>query len=137
MVQFYVATPALGFSAATLNGAAATFGAQLATATAAVNAVVGSSWTGPAADAFAEEWALFLEAAGATQVALMSVATRVQSAQASYDTVETGNSGSIRSGRITYQGPGSRGGGPAETTRQAPVTFGNQAATGTTETSTA
>ncbi|WP_144876497.1 WXG100 family type VII secretion target [Microbacterium sp. 1.5R] len=106
MVQFHVSTPALGFSAASMTGAVAQFDAQLAQVTAAVNAVVGSTWTGSAADAFLEEWTSFLTSAGVTREALMSIAARLQSGQSTYEGNEAQLTVASRSSNVNIRVPG-------------------------------
>ncbi|KNY05424.1 WXG100 family type VII secretion target [Microbacterium sp. GCS4] len=110
MVQFHVSTPALGFSAASMTGAVAQFDAQLAQVTAAVNAVVGSTWTGSAADAFLEEWTSFLASAGVTREALMSIAARLQSGQSTYEGNEAQLTVAARSSNVNIRMPGTTGG---------------------------
>ncbi|MFT4220236.1 MAG: WXG100 family type VII secretion target [Microbacterium sp.] len=110
MVQFAVTTPALGFSAASMTGAVAQFDAQLNQVSAAVNAVVGSTWTGSAADAFAEEWDAFLASAAVTRESLASIAMRLQLAQGGYDSNEAQVTAGARSSRVNVQVPGSGGG---------------------------
>lgn len=111
MVQFHVSTPALGFSASSMTGAVAQFDAQLAQVTAAVNAVVGSTWTGSAADAFLAEWTEFLNSAGVTREALMSIAVRLQSGQSTYDGNEAQLTAASRSSNVNIRMPGTGGGG--------------------------
>jgi WXG100 family type VII secretion target len=109
VVQFHVSTPALGFSAASMTGAVAQFDAQLAQVTAAVNAVVGSTWTGSAADAFLEEWTSFLSSAGVTREALMSIAARLQSGQSNYEGNEAQLTAASRSSNVNIRMPGTTG----------------------------
>ncbi|MFJ4223978.1 WXG100 family type VII secretion target [Microbacterium sp. NPDC089695] len=109
-MQFHVSTPALGFSAASMTGAVAQFDAQLAQVTAAVNAVVGSTWTGSAADAFLEEWTSFLSSAGVTREALMSIAARLQSGQSTYEGNEAQLTAASRSSTVNIRMPGTTGG---------------------------
>lgn len=111
MVQFHVSTPALGFSAASMTGAVAQFDAHLAQVSAAVNAVVGASWTGSAADAFLEDWTSFLASAGITREALVSIAMRLHSAQNSYEGNEAQVTSSARSSTVNVRMPGKPGGG--------------------------
>lgn len=129
MVQFHVSTPALGFSAASMTGAVAQFDAQLAQVTAAVNAVVGSTWTGSAADAFLEEWTSFLASAGVTREALMSIAARLQGGQSSYEGNEAQLTAASRSSNVNIRMPGTTGGrgGSAQATPAAFQTEGVQA----------
>lgn len=115
MVQFHVSTPALGFSASSMTGAVAQFDAQLAQVTAAVNAVVGSTWTGSAADAFLEEWTAFLTSAGVTREALMSIAMRLQSGQSTYDGNEAQLTAASRSSTVNIRVPGTGGNGGGNT----------------------
>jgi len=115
MVQVSVTTPALGFSAASMTGALANFDAQLAQAAAAVNAVVGSTWTGSAADAFITEWNAFLQSANLTRDALASIAMRLHGAQAAYESNEAVLVAAARSSRVNAQtrtgaGSGTSGG---------------------------
>jgi WXG100 family type VII secretion target len=123
VVQFHVSTPALGFSASSMTGAVAQFDAQLAQVTAAVNAVVGSTWTGSAADAFLEEWTGFLTSAGVTREALMSIAMRLQSGQSTYDGNEAQLTAASRSSNVNIRVPGNggngNGGGPQASAVQA------------------
>lgn len=111
MVQFHVSTPSLGFSAASMTGAVAQFDAQLAQVAAAVNAVVGSTWTGSAADAFLEEWTAFLASAGVTREALMSIAARLQSGQSTYEGNEAQLTAVSRSSNVNIRMPGTTGSG--------------------------
>lgn len=123
MVQFHVSTPALGFSASSMTGAVAQFDAQLAQVTAAVNAVVGSTWTGSAADAFLEEWTSFLTSAGVTREALMSIAVRLQSGQTTYDGNEAQLTASSRSSNVNIRVPGTGGSGGGNTQAASAATF--------------
>ncbi|MFB4351366.1 WXG100 family type VII secretion target [Microbacterium sp. CR_7] len=123
MVQFHVSTPALGFSAASMTGAVAQFDAQLAQVTAAVNAVVGSTWTGSAADAFLEEWTSFLTSAGVTREALMSIAARLQSGQSTYEGNEAQLTVASRSSNVNIRVPGVGGGNGGAQASAAPATF--------------
>ena len=90
MVRFSVSTPTLGYSASSLNTAVGLFDAQIAQATAAVNAVVGASWTGSASDEFAQAWTAWLATAELTRAALLDVATLLQGAQVTYEVTESG-----------------------------------------------
>lgn len=114
MAQFHVSTPALGYSAGAMTTAVAQFDAQLAQVTAAVNAVVGSTWTGSAADAFLLEWTSFLTSAGVTREALVSIATRLQTSQGAYEGNEAQLTASTRSSSVSARAPmvggGSSGG---------------------------
>lgn len=106
MVQFSITTPSLGFSASAMTSALAQFDAQVAQATSSVNAVVGASWTGSAADAFLADWNDFLLSATATREALASVAMRLQTAQSAYESTESQLVAASRSSRVAAQGPG-------------------------------
>lgn len=109
MVQFHVSTPSLGFSAASMTGAVAQFDAQLAQVSAAVNAVVGSTWTGTAADAFLAEWTSFLSSAAVTREALVSIASRLHVAQGTYDGMEAQLTATARSSTVNVKVPGTAG----------------------------
>lgn len=109
MAHFVVSTPALGFSAASMMNAAGMLDAQIQQAQGVVNAVVGGTWTGDAADAFVEEWTSFISSALVTRTALLSIATRLQAAQSTYETTESQIVTSTRSARVTINQPGKDG----------------------------
>jgi WXG100 family type VII secretion target len=88
MSQFRVSTPALGYSAAAMSAALADFDAHVAQVSASVNAVVGASWSGSAADAFAESWSGWLSDAALTRAALADIVLRLQSAGSAYELTE-------------------------------------------------
>jgi uncharacterized protein YukE len=118
-VQFYVSTPALGFSAASMTSAVAQFDAQLAQISATVNAVVGATWTGSAADAFLEEWTSFLASAALTRESIVSIATRLHAAQAGYDGNEGQLTAASRSSTVSIRMPGTSGGNSTTESAQA------------------
>ncbi|UYO98776.1 WXG100 family type VII secretion target [Microbacterium sp. M28] len=122
-MQFHVSTPALGYSASAMTGAVAQFDAQLAQVNAAVNAVVGATWTGSAADAFLEEWTAFLTSAGLTRESLVSIAARLQAAQGGYEGNEAQLTTSARSSTVNVRTPSTGGGGArqSETAEARPV----------------
>jgi len=95
MSQFSVDTSAVGYTAASMSTALATFDAHVAAVSAAVNGVVGASWTGDAADTFATAWASWLTSADITRLALTGIVADLQYAQATYEgtdrTIETQN----------------------------------------------
>lgn len=109
-MQFQVSTPAMGYSAGAMAGAATDFDTHLATATAVVNRIVGVTWTGAAADAFLEEWNAFLTSTGATRDALVSISTRLYAAQGGYEANEASVVAAARSSNIRGSMPGSSGG---------------------------
>lgn len=88
MVQFSVDTSAVGYTAASMSSALAQFDAQVASVTSAVNAVVGSSWSGEAANAFAEAWSTWLQASELTRMGLAGIVADLQVAQSGYETTE-------------------------------------------------
>jgi len=96
MVQFSVDTSAVGYTAASMSAALAQFDAQVAAVTGAVNGVVGSSWSGEAADAFAEAWATWLQCAEMTRLGLSGIVADLQAAQGGYETTEAGVQSSTR-----------------------------------------
>ena len=89
MSQFRVSTPSLGYSAASIAAALAEFDARVSQVTAAVNGVVGSSWDGEAAEAFSGGWTSWLQSANLTRAALVDIAARLHTAEASYEIVES------------------------------------------------
>lgn len=93
-----------------MTGAVAQFDAQLAQISATVNAVVGATWTGSAADAFLEEWTSFLASAALTRESIVSIATRLHAAQAGYDGNEGQLTAASRSSTVNIRMPGSSGG---------------------------
>lgn len=103
MSQFSVSTPALGYSAAAMSGALADFDARVAQASASVGAIVGASWTGAAADAFAEAWQEWLSDAAVTRAALADIAARLVQAEGAYEATESRISASARSSAVTTQ----------------------------------
>jgi len=109
MVHVVVSTPALGLSAAAIMNSVALLDAQIVQAQGVVNAVAGGTWTGEAADAFAEEWTSFVSSAVLTRTALMSIATRLQAAQSTYEVTENQIVTSTRSARVTINQPGKDG----------------------------
>ena len=90
MSQFSVDTSAVGYTAASMSSALATFDAQVASVAAAVNGVVGASWSGDAADTFASAWASWLASAEVTRLALADIAATLQYSQAVYEATDTG-----------------------------------------------
>ncbi|MGO2518528.1 MAG: WXG100 family type VII secretion target [Microbacterium sp.] len=109
MAHFVVSTPSLGFSAASMMNAAGMLDAQILQAQGVVNAVAGGTWTGDAADAFIEEWTSFINSATVTRTALMSIATRLQAAQSTYEVTENQIVTSTRSARVSITQPGKDG----------------------------
>ncbi|MDQ0644068.1 WXG100 family type VII secretion target [Microbacterium murale] len=109
MAHFVVSTPSLGFSAASMMNAAGMLDAQIQQAQSVVNAVAGGTWTGDAADAFVEEWNSFITSAGLTRMALLSIATRLHGAQATYETTESQIVTATRSARVSINQPGKDG----------------------------
>ncbi|GAB3127789.1 WXG100 family type VII secretion target [Glaciibacter psychrotolerans] len=89
MSQFRVSTPSLGYSAASITAALAEFDAHVSQVTAAVNGVVGNSWEGEASEAFSGGWTSWLQSAGMTRAALADIATRLHTAESSYEIVES------------------------------------------------
>jgi len=88
MVQFSVDTSAVGYTAASMSSALSQFDAQVAAVTSAVNGVVGSSWSGEAADAFSQAWATWLQSAELTRLGLAGIVSDLQVAQGGYETTE-------------------------------------------------
>lgn len=104
MSQFSVETAALGYTAASMTTALGVFDGQLASVSAAVNAVVGASWSGEAADAFATAWASWLTSAEYTRLALADIAATLQVGQGTYESVDTGlaaQSQAVRDGLVS------------------------------------
>lgn len=97
MSQFSVDTSAVGYTAASMSAALTQFDAQVAAVSAAVNGVVGSSWSGEAADAFAEAWSTWLRSAELTRLGLAGIVADLNTAQGTYEVTEaTVQSGSQR-----------------------------------------
>jgi WXG100 family type VII secretion target len=90
MSQFTVDTTAVGYTAASISTALATFDAQVASVAAAVNGVVGASWSGEAATTFATAWSQWLASAEITRIALADISATLQYAQATYESTDTG-----------------------------------------------
>lgn len=109
MVNFVVSTPSLGFSAATMTDAAAMLDMQIQQAQGVISAVVGGTWTGEAADKFLEEWQGFVASAALTRTALISIATRLQAAQSTYEVTESQLVTAAGSARVTITQPGRDG----------------------------
>jgi WXG100 family type VII secretion target len=90
MSQFSVDTTAVGYTAASISTALATFDAQVASVAAAVNGVVGASWSGEAATAFSTAWSQWLASAEITRIALADISATLQYTQATYESTDTG-----------------------------------------------
>ena len=91
MVQYSVDTSAVGYTAASMSAALAQFDAQVAAVNAAITGIVGSSWTGDAADAFGTAWASWQQSAAFTRLGLAGIVADLHVAQGAYDTVEQQN----------------------------------------------
>ena len=89
MSQFSVDTTAVGYTAASISTALATFDAQVASVAAAVNGVVGASWSGEAATTFASAWAQWLASAEVTRLALADISATLQYSQATYESTDS------------------------------------------------
>lgn len=109
MVHFVVSTPSLGFSAAAMFEAAATLDMQITQAQGVVDAVVGGTWKGDAADKFLESWQGFVTSASLTRTALMGIATKLQAAQSTYEVTEGQIVSSTQSTRVSITQPGADG----------------------------
>ena len=88
MSQFSVETSVVGYTAGSMSTALATFDGQVAAVAAAVNSVVGASWSGDAADAFATAWASWLASADVTRLALADISSTLQYSQATYESTD-------------------------------------------------
>lgn len=106
MGQFSVSTPALGYSAAAMSAAVAQFDGHVSQISGVVSSVVGASWTGEAADAFAESWAEWQSNAGITRDALIDIVARLQGAEGAYVTTETQVAAASRSSNVTTRREG-------------------------------
>jgi len=88
MVQFSVDTSAVGYTAASMSSALAQFDAQVAAVASAVNGVVGASWSGQAADTFAQAWASWVQSAELTRLGLAAIVADLHYAQTTYESTE-------------------------------------------------
>lgn len=89
MVQFSVRTDSLGYTAASLSSALAQFDAQISAVSATVNGVVGGSWSGEAAEQFAQAWHEWLASAEITRASLTAIAAKLHAAEGGYETTES------------------------------------------------
>jgi WXG100 family type VII secretion target len=110
MGQFSVSTPALGYSAAAMSNAVAEFDGQVSQINGIVSSIVGASWTGEAATAFAESWAEWQASAGLTRDALSDIVARLGGAETTYVATEMQVTAASRSSTV---GVRRQGGGVA------------------------
>ena len=110
MGQFSVSTPALGYSASAMVGAVAQFDGHVSQIAGVVTSIVGASWSGDAAEKFAESWAEWQTNAGLVRDALTDIAARVQGAETGYTMTEMQVTAASRSSTV---GTRRQGGGTA------------------------
>ncbi|PSL38514.1 type VII secretion system (Wss) protein ESAT-6 [Labedella gwakjiensis] len=99
MVQYRVRANSLGEVSTLLDSVVATFDSNLATASATVSSVAGSTWQGADADKFVELWGQYEEGALLVRAALSGLAGQLRMAEAGYISNEAGLSGGFANRR--------------------------------------
>lgn len=113
MSRFFVSTGQVATTADALQSLVTEFDAQLEVANTSVAGVVGATWTGEAADEFADEWQRLVADAAATRSALASLVARMRAADSAYEGVDASRGGAARAAanevRAMGQAPVARG----------------------------
>jgi len=117
MAKFVVDTNAVAGSAASLSSLAHEFDQQLEAANDAVMRVVGASWDGAAADAFAQSWQGFLTDSATVRAALAALISRMHAAEGTYEHTELNRTSAATAAAVGVRGlkraPVNAGGGTA------------------------
>lgn len=71
-----------------MSAAVAQFDGQVSQISGVVSSIVGASWTGEAADEFAQSWADWQTSASAVRTALTDIVARLQGAESTYVSTE-------------------------------------------------